>query len=147
LHTIHNPGDFADLLRRIESLNPDSPRGWGKMTSDQMLAHVNSTLEAALGRVRLPDRSNFLTRSLLRFFVLADLPVKKNASSSMAVAVGSVFVFDAEKAKLLYLLKAASANGPSGEWFPHVTFGPLTGDEWGRLIWKHTDHHIRQFGG
>jgi len=25
-------------------------------------------------------------------------------------------------------------------------FGPLTADEWDRLLWKHLDHHLRQFG-
>jgi len=134
------------MLRRIERLRPTSQRGWGKMTSDQMLAHLNSTLEVALGHVRITDRSNILKNSLAKFFILADLPVKKNASSSMAVAKGSTFVFDAEQAKLLDLLKTAAANGTSGEWFSHVTFGRLTGDEWGKLIWKHIDHHLRQFG-
>lgn len=28
----------------------------------------------------------------------------------------------------------------------HVFFGRLTGDEWGRLMHKHLDHHLRQFG-
>ena len=28
----------------------------------------------------------------------------------------------------------------------HPKFGPLTQSEWGRLAWKHRDHHLRQFG-
>jgi hypothetical protein len=28
----------------------------------------------------------------------------------------------------------------------HPYFGPLTPGDWGRLCWKHLDHHLRQFG-
>ena len=28
----------------------------------------------------------------------------------------------------------------------HSFFGRLSGDEWGRLMYKHLDHHLRQFG-
>jgi hypothetical protein len=28
----------------------------------------------------------------------------------------------------------------------HPFFGPLTHAGWGRLAWKHLDHHLRQFG-
>jgi len=28
----------------------------------------------------------------------------------------------------------------------HPMFGPLTHAGWGRLAWKHSDHHLRQFG-
>ena len=28
----------------------------------------------------------------------------------------------------------------------HAFFGRLNGDEWGRLMYKHIDHHLRQFG-
>ena len=28
----------------------------------------------------------------------------------------------------------------------HVFFGPMTGEEWGRLMYNHLDNHLRQFG-
>jgi hypothetical protein len=28
----------------------------------------------------------------------------------------------------------------------HPAFGPLSSEEWGRLCWKHLDHHLVQFG-
>jgi len=28
----------------------------------------------------------------------------------------------------------------------HPAFGPMTRHDWGALIYKHTDHHLRQFG-
>jgi hypothetical protein len=29
---------------------------------------------------------------------------------------------------------------------PHPFFGPMTQQEWETLMWKHLDHHLRQFG-
>ncbi|MDZ4803510.1 MAG: DUF1569 domain-containing protein [Candidatus Eisenbacteria bacterium] len=29
---------------------------------------------------------------------------------------------------------------------PNPIFGNLSVDEWGKLSWKHLDHHLRQFG-
>ena len=48
---------------------------------------------------------------------------------------------DADRASLV-------ARGPAaaGE-APHAFFGKLSGDEWGQLMYKHIDHHLRQFGG
>jgi hypothetical protein len=28
----------------------------------------------------------------------------------------------------------------------HPAFGPLDPQEWGKVCWKHLDHHFRQFG-
>jgi len=28
----------------------------------------------------------------------------------------------------------------------HPTFGPLSPEQWGRLCWKHLNHHLTQFG-
>jgi hypothetical protein len=53
--------------------------------------------------------------------------------------------FQSEKQKLLESLRAAKGRGLSGNWTPHVAFGPLTADEWGRLHYKHLDHHLHQF--
>jgi len=29
---------------------------------------------------------------------------------------------------------------------PRCFFGKLSGKEWGELMYKHIDHHLRQFG-
>jgi hypothetical protein len=31
-------------------------------------------------------------------------------------------------------------------WNPHPAFGSLPNWEWGRLMYRHIDHHFRQFG-
>ena len=36
---------------------------------------------------------------------------------------------------------------PEGNKFsPHPIFGEMNRDEWGKIAYKHIDHHFRQFG-
>lgn len=40
-----------------------------------------------------------------------------------------------------------AAAGPKGcTTHPHTFFGRLTPEEWATLMYKHLDHHLRQFG-
>ncbi len=52
--------------------------------------------------------------------------------------------FSLEKEMLLQRLKEVEA---AYEFYPHPRFGKIRKHLWGRLIWKHIDHHLRQFGG
>jgi len=113
----------------------------------QMLAHVNVSIEAPLGIVELPDESNWLYRTVVKAIVLNNKPFRHGYPTSSGYKMADPKLFEAEKAKLIGLLKSAAANGPDGNWRAHVAFGPLTGEEWGVLLWKHADHHLRQFGG
>ncbi len=38
------------------------------------------------------------------------------------------------------------ASGDSARREPHPAFGQLSGKAWGRLVYRHLDHHLRQFG-
>ena len=31
-------------------------------------------------------------------------------------------------------------------WNPHPMFGKFTMEQWGKMEYKHLDHHLRQFG-
>ena len=41
MKNVFDPAVTAELIHRIEQLNPQSPALWGKMSVDQMLAHCN----------------------------------------------------------------------------------------------------------
>ncbi len=46
---LHEERYKADILRRVESLRPDSRGQWGKMSVGQMLWHVNQAMEGCAG--------------------------------------------------------------------------------------------------
>jgi hypothetical protein len=37
-------------------------------------------------------------------------------------------------------------NQPTAKWPEHPAFGKLSPRAWGVLIYKHLDHHLKQFG-
>ena len=49
-------------------------------------------------------------------------------------------------AALHALIDRTGKKDPTVEWAVHPMFGPLSGQEWGLLCWKHLDHHLRPFG-
>ncbi len=50
--------------------------------------------------------------------------------------------FKEEQMQLLNYLKIILTKDNFQE---HPIFGKLNKKDWGRLIWKHLDHHLRQF--
>ena len=44
------------------------------------------------------------------------------------------------------LIENFGKEDPVAKWASHPSFGPLSGDEWGILSWKHLDYHLQQFG-
>ncbi len=102
-------------------------------------------------RSRIRDRKQLLIGKLLAPFVrrkyLGDVPFPKSSPTDPAFIVGDQRSFDAEKARLLAVLARFVERGPeAATGTVHTFFGRLTGAQWGRLIYKHLDHHLRQFG-
>jgi hypothetical protein len=53
----------------------------------------------------------------------------------------------AERERIYALIDRFAKGGPqSCTTHPHVFFGRLTPNEWAALMYKHLDHHLRQFG-
>ena len=48
-------------------------------------------------------------------------------------------------ARLLASFNKVVAAGEMFAWHPHPMFGQLSGHSWGVLMWRHMDHHLRQF--
>lgn len=52
--------------------------------------------------------------------------------------------FEKEKGPLIGMINAFNKETMSKE--PHPFFGKLTNEQWSKGLWKHTDHHLQQFG-
>lgn len=146
--SLFHPADCESLRRRFAELRADGPRHWGTMDAAQMLAHCGKGLEAAMAD--RPPKQMLLGRlvaPLLRPLVLGPRPFRRNAPTSPLFVVADVRDFEAEVRRLAHLLDRYVQRGPeAAARVPHVFFGRLSGDQWGRLMYKHLDHHLRQFG-
>lgn len=138
----------AEVHERLAQLRPDSERLWGRMSAAQMLAHCAVSMGCAVGDQQQPRQ--LIGRLLGRFMksrsILSDDPMPRNVPTTKWEAVTDERDFEAERRRLRGLIDRFAAGGPEGcTTHPHSFFGPLTPVEWARWMYKHLDHHMRQF--
>jgi hypothetical protein len=148
LTTIFEPGAAAAIRSRLERLTPSSQAQWGSMDVAQMLCHVTRSLHTPTGALApplLPWPLRLVGR-LAKRRVLRATTLTRNAPTSAAFKVADRREFAVEKAAFLDAFRILEA-GPHVVTAPqHVFFGPMTPEEWGQLMYRHVDHHFRQFG-
>jgi hypothetical protein len=146
--TILNKKEKEELVGRINSISTSSHRQWGTMNVEEMLWHLRSQLELALGI--LPQTTNvksMLALPPLRWMALYIFKWSKGLPTAreMNVKKSTPDVKDIYTEKKL-LLQRLSEIENANELYPHPLFRKMSKKDWGRLIWKHIDHHLRQFG-
>jgi hypothetical protein len=148
MKTLFDPAARDEVLRRLDALRPDTERQWGKMNAAQMLAHCAAATESAAGEI--PSRQKLLGKLLgpmLRSGMLSDKPFRKNLPTGPSFVVRDAREFEQEKARLVAVIGRFHTGGPAkAAQSIHGLFGRLEGDQWGRVVYKHLDHHLQQFG-
>lgn len=146
---IFNETNYEGIKNRINHLNIQSQQKWGKMSLPQTLEHCSIQLKIVLGIIPETEYegSSLFRTSVGRWLVLYPMPWPKGAAtpSQMNMLTNRSPVADIEdsKKKLLDLLHQVQRQGHFNR---HPLFGNMGRKDWGRLIWKHLDHHLRQFG-
>jgi hypothetical protein len=148
MQSLFDPRDRDALLQRLASLAPASPRQWGKMSVSQMLAHLAATMEVACGDHVKKQR--LIGRILAPFVMssaLGEKPFTRNAPTDPEYRITDDRDFAAERQRVAALVERFAGQAPGAvEGRVHSFFGPLSAEDWGRLMGKHLDHHLRQFG-
>jgi hypothetical protein len=147
MRSIFDPATSASLDERLRSLSPSSQRLWGQMSAGEMVCHVGDQVRCALGDLPTKPRKNVLANSALRFVLVYLLPWPKGKLPTVPEMQSTrPEEWSTDLAATTEVLRRAAARGADADWAVHPVFGPLSGREWGRLIYKHMDHHLRQFG-
>lgn len=144
--TLFNDQDRATLVRRIDSLSPDSTRQWGTMTLTRTLSHMADQLHLAFGEIDIPPIGGPLSLPPLRWLVIYVLPIPKGVKTAPRLVAGDCETVDEGKRHLLRQIKRFVDREQAAFWAAHPLFGNLSGKDWGVLAAKHLDHHLRQFG-
>jgi hypothetical protein len=138
-----------EVKERIAQLRPDSERQWGKMSPAQAVAHCSVGLEWAVGD-KIPRRMLLgrIIGGMVKSKVLGnDEPMRRNSPTVKDLVVKDERDLGKERARLCGLIDRFALAGPKGcTKHPHSFFGKLTPEEWATLMYKHVDHHLRQFG-
>lgn len=135
-----------ELRQRLRRLRADTPARWGRMDCPRMLAHLADALRMALGEITIPPRRTPLRNPLVRYLIIRWLPLPKGAPTAPELISRVPEYCDAEIVEVGTLLDRAAAKQGDAAWPEHPAFGRLSPRLWGTLIYKHADHHLRQFG-
>jgi hypothetical protein len=145
MHTIFDKSTRERLIVRIEGISGECHARWGKMDAYQMLRHCSMSEQMFLGKKKYGRA--FIGRifggMVLRSILKDDHPMKINKPTHPKLKVTGTGNVGAEKQKWIMLLKEYEYY--PGEGFTHPFFGKMNREQVGYLVYKHTDHHLRQF--
>lgn len=144
--SLWNDAERADLVRRAWTLTPTHTAKWGKFNVSGMLAHLTDAARMATGDLDVEGKApSVLKWAPVRYLVIHVLPMPKSAPTAPALIARSTTAALAEEQQALQTLFDDLPRRPT--LAPtHPAFGAMTRVDWGALIHKHTDHHLRQFG-
>ncbi|HEX5001287.1 MAG TPA: DUF1569 domain-containing protein [Bacteroidia bacterium] len=145
---LFDKAEAEKFIARINTLHPASKSHWGKMSPSQMFFHCQKPLQVAFGEHTM-KRSliGMLFGKLAKKKLVDDKPFGKNLPTAPSFIVRHQPEFEEEKQKLITLIRRFSEGGPEKlSQQPHPFFGPMSTMEWSKSLWKHLDHHLRQFG-
>lgn len=137
-----------EVLGRIDLLQPATQRQWGKMDVAQMMAHCSAALDMAAGRIN-PRRMLIgrLLGPLVKPIYTNEKPFSKNNPTDKKLLVADQRDFAREQERLKVCVRRFHEGGEEKcTRHPHPFFGPLSSQDWSRGMYKHLDHHLRQFG-
>ena len=149
MKNLFNPKVKEEILLRIDKLEPNSKALWGKMNVNQGLRHMRMAFDIPTGKLD-PTLSKAppIPKWLLKFFLLNVKPPKAKVETFEEINIVTNKIeptdFETERQDLKRTIE---------EFFntailiPENKFaGKFTRNNWGKLNYSHTDHHLRQFG-
>ena len=130
-----------ELLSRIDSINDETKPLWGKFTACAMLDHIARATEMAAG-----ERSIAPKKLPLRYFPIKQLfiyvlPMPKNLPTAPELLTEEPRSIDDSKTAMRRLITNFDPKPCD-----HPAFGMMSSRAWSVLVYRHVDHHLRQFG-
>ena len=135
-----------EIKDRLGRLTPDCTARWGAMSAPQVVCHLAESLKMALGELPVKPRRLPIRYPPLKQFILYVAPFPRSAPSAPELFVRPPADWEADMADLQALVDRLHRRGPGGRWPEHPAFGKLTERSWGVLVYRHMDHHLKQFG-
>jgi hypothetical protein len=143
-----DPRVLNELIHRIGLLVPATPRRWGTMTAGEMLCHLGDATASVLDH---PGGTPGPVRPIRKWIALySPIPWPHGLKTPRSVDPHREGTkpgeFEADRARAIAGLQAL-AVAPAGACpAAHRVFGSMTLRDWQFWGYRHTDHHLRQFG-
>jgi hypothetical protein len=143
--SLWDAGAADALTARIRQLTPERAALWGQMSCPQMVVHLTDACRLYLGELPAASARSPLRYAPIKQLIVYVLPFPKNVPTAPELLVRAPGDWQPEVESLCTMLARVAASRDHA-WPNHPLFGPLTPRAWGVLAWRHTDHHLRQFG-
>lgn len=149
LPNIFHSQTTTEFTWRINSLTGNEIPLWGKMNVGQMLSHCCVPYQQILGENA--DRPPFIMRVLMRWFFRKSMtnakPYQKNLPTGPTLVRTGSHNINEERIRLISYIERVRQLGPEKlADIPSLSLGKLSSEEWSNMLYKHLDHHLRQFG-
>jgi hypothetical protein len=144
--SVWDPSVRRELHDRLARLTPDTRPKWGKMSAGRMVVHVADSFLSSIGELQIKPMGGPLRYTPLKQLVIYVLPFPRNLATAPELLARVPGEWTSDVDQLTALIDQFAIRDRAGTWPDHGAFGHMTGDEWGILMYRHTEHHFRQFG-
>ncbi|GAA4113256.1 hypothetical protein GCM10022393_12150 [Aquimarina addita] len=145
MKSLFNERVYQEIEKRILRLSNTSTPVWGTMDVSQMLHHCQFPLKIVLQKEHPRLKNSLLARLFFKKALYNDKLWRKNLPTHVKLKVNTSKNFNEEQKLLLSLILEFYNKRQVQEWNPHPMFGKFTYEQWGKMQYKHLDHHLRQF--
>ena len=147
MKTIFEPAVRKELIERVNKLSVHSQRVFGNMKPEQGLHHINAALQLYLGEITSPFHGSALKAAIFKLITFSPIPIpREKAKTAPPLVSEGTYNIQTEKTRFAELLARVASQPATYEWPIHPFFGKMNSDQYGKLSYKHTDHHLQQFG-
>lgn len=135
------------LIDRINSITQDTKAEWGKMNAYQMIRHCTLYEEMMQGKTQFKRAfiGYIFGKMALRSLTKDESPLRKSTPTVPALVEAST-TGDMAAAKKQWIALLEEYGNTANISIIHPFFGKIEKEQIGYLVYKHCDHHLRQFG-
>lgn len=149
MYSVFNPQTAAHLADRIGSLSPEKKAQWGKMSPWQMVRHGIKS-ERMFQGTQVYKRTfigRLFGKMALKGILKDEAPMQRNQPTHPEFRITGEGDLSQAKETWQELVRSyAGLPASTFSQFVHPFFGKMEYEEIGQYVYKHTDHHLRQFG-
>lgn len=148
--SIYDDATTLELFRRLDSLTAQTPGLWGKMSIAQMLKHCAIPYKAIMDNRNIkkgPWYIRIIAKLFFKKSMVNEVDYPHNLPTAKHFIIHDQPDFSSSRELLKNAIRESHAKGETFyEGRVHPWIGQLTAREWSNMLYKHLDHHLRQFG-
>lgn len=140
-----------EYCKLLSNLDADAPRKWGKMNVQQMIEHMSYSFRIANGRLPMEILTPAENIDRMQAFLANEKPMRENTPNPLlpdeppaAVHATKDEAIAELKSEIDFFFEVFEKE--ADKTLKNAFFGVLNFEQQVQLLYKHSTHHLRQFG-